>query len=307
MKTSRVRFALLAFAGGAVLAWMTWHSRTDIIRLLHGASSGWLIAAVLAGVALNAVYGLLFDRILCKYSGAPHPLLNTSVFLMSQPGKYVPGKLWQAVLQSIVLGRRTRLAAVAVANIELSLVAVAHATGLGIALLFGPTSILAVATVLATLAVCHVLAGTSFIRRLLTALPRLRNWLAPADGCTSIDSSNPLPILLLNVAAMATNAIASWCLLLAANTALSTLQLQHLLASLWLGIAASLLAIPVPAGLGIREAAMAGFGAALARDVPTTLLISIALLARCWQLLLDVASVAIGWLIFRCTSRTATT
>lgn len=302
---AKFRFALLSLLGGAILVWLAWHSRADLLRVLRNVSLEWVAASVAAGLALNIVYGLLFDHILCKYTRQARPLMHAAVYLMSQPGKYLPGKLWQAVMQSVALGRRTGMTSVGIANVELSLAAVTQATGLGAMFLLGVLSAPAQLVLVITLTICHLLVAKPSAKLLFAAFPRLRDRLRP-DG----DDSPPKPprstsILLLNLAAMAANAAASWFLLIAAHTSLSTLQMQHLLASLWLGIAASLLAMPVPAGLGVREAAMAGFGVALAPDVPPALLISIALLARCWQLLVDVASVCAGWAMWRIARRNA--
>jgi len=294
----RWRFTLLALAGGAVLAWLTWHSRADLLRVLSGVSLFWIAASVVAGVALNVIYGLLFDRILSKYGGRPHPLLHVAVYLMSQPGKYLPGKLWQAVMQSIALGGgQTGVASVGVANIELSLAAVLHATGLGLACILVANPALAILATIATIAAGWALVQFPSGRALLALFPRLRGWLKTSAEKTHAPTS-AFVLCLLTVGALAANFAASWWLLIAAHTALSPLQLAHLLASLWLGIAASLLALPIPAGLGVREAAVAGLGTVLAPDVPTTTLISIALLARCWQLLVDMSSMFAGWLLW---------
>lgn len=303
MTHQRWRFALLALAGGVVLAWLAWHSRDDLLRVLSNVSPWWIAASIVGGVILNVIYGLLFDRILTKYSGHPHPMLHVAVYLMSQPGKYLPGKLWQAVMQSIALGGgHTGVASVGVANIELSLVAVLHATGLGLICLFAASPALAILVAAATIAAGWALVQFPSGRVLLALFPRLRGWLkASADDTRA--ATNALALVLLTIGALTANFAASWWLLVAAHTSLSSLQLAHLLASLWLGIAASLLALPIPAGLGIREAAVAGLGTVLAPDVPATMLISIALLARCWQLLVDVSSVFAGWLLWHAARR----
>jgi uncharacterized membrane protein YbhN (UPF0104 family) len=71
-------------------------------------------------------------------------------------------------------------------------------------------------------------------------------------------------------------------------------QIPSLLACLYLGFAASLLVVVVPAGIGVREAAVVGLGRMIAPELEPTLIISIALLIRCWQLLVDVASLCLG-------------
>ncbi|MBS0462417.1 MAG: flippase-like domain-containing protein [Proteobacteria bacterium] len=299
MKQPAWRFAALALAGGVVLALLAWHSRTELLRVLRAVSPYWFAASVGAGVCLNVVYGLLFDAILCKYTGHSHRRRHVAAYMMSQPGKYLPGKLWQAAMQSIALAGQSSVTSVGVANIELSLVAVLHATGLGVACLLASRPPFALLAAVAALAIGWAFVRLPSAKLLLRVLPRLRKWLrTPHDEATSVPVRS-LWLFGLTAASLAVNFAASWFLLIAAHTTLSPLQLAHLLASLWLGIAASLLALPVPAGLGIREAAVAGFGALLAPDVPAALLISVALLARCWQLLVDVASVLVGSMLWR--------
>ena len=303
MTQQRWRFTLLALAGGAVLAWLAWHSRTDLLHVLHGVSPSWMALSVTAGVALNVIYGLLFDRILSKYSGHQHPTLLVAVYLMSQPGKYLPGKVWQAVMQTMALGRHSNATSVGMANVELSLAAVLSATGLGLACLFVGNATLAAITIAATLAAGWALVSFPSGHALLSMLPRLRTWLrSGADGELPRESGVVF-LLVLTTAALALNFAASWWLLVSANTSLSSLQRAHVLASLWLGIAASLLALPIPAGLGIREAAVAGLGTLLVPEIPAGMLISIALLARCWQLLVDVTSLLAGWALWHTVRR----
>lgn len=303
MKQPRWSFGLLALAGVLVLAWLAWHSHNDLLHVLRRVSPYWIAASIGAGIALNVVYGLLFDCILSKYNGHPRSVLHVAVYLMSQPAKYVPGKVWQAVMQSIVLRGRSSFASVGITNIELSVVAVLHATGLGLACLFAGNPPFAAAIAAATIACGWALVRFPSGRTLLTLIPRLRYLLRPGTGEEQTQATGPATLLLLTAAALAMNFAASWWLLIAAHTGLTPLQISHLLASLWLGIAASLLALPVPAGLGIREAVMTGLGTVLAPDVPTNLMISIALLVRGWQLLVDFLSLCVGWLLWHTVRR----
>lgn len=286
-----------------VLAWLAWHSHDALLRVLRGVSPYWIAASICAGIALNVVYGLLFDCILSKYNGQSRSIRNVAVYLMSQPAKYVPGKVWQAIMQSLVLRGRSSLASVGITNVELSLVAVLHATGLGLACLFADNPLVAITIAVATIGCAWTLVRFPSGRMLLALIPWLRRLLRPSANSEQASVPRFATLLYLTVAALATNFIASWWLLVAAHTGLTTLQVLHLLASLWLGIAASLLALPIPAGLGIREAAITGIGTLLVPGVPTNLLISIALLVRCWQLIVDFSSLCAGWLLWHTVSR----
>lgn len=306
VKQPRWSFGLLGFAGVLVIAWLAWHSHNDLLRVLRGVSPYWLMASIGAGIALNLAYGLLFDCILSKYGGQPRSMLHVAVYMMSQPAKYVPGKVWQAVMQSIVLRGRSSFASVGVTNIELSVVAVLHATGLGLICLFASNPPIAIAIAIATVACGWALIRFPSGRMLLALIPWLRHLLRPSTHGEQDPVAGTTTLLYLTAAALSTNFAASWWLLVAAHTGLSTLQVLHLLASLWLGIATSLLALPIPAGLGIREAAMTWIGTVLVPGVPTNLLISIALLVRCWQLLVDFSSMCAGWVLWHVIRRAPT-
>jgi uncharacterized membrane protein YbhN (UPF0104 family) len=98
----------------------------------------------------------------------------------------------------------------------------------------------------------------------------------------------------INAALVGLNLIASLSVLLAAGSSIPPGQHLNVLAVFYLGFAASFLAIPVPAGVGVREAAIVALGLVLAPQVGSPVLISVALLARCWQLSIDILSLGLG-------------
>ncbi len=293
------RRALLAVAGIAVLLWLAWRSRADLLHVLASASPTYIALAVLAGVALNIVYGLQFDMLLAKHGGGHDRRRRIAVYLLSQPAKYVPGNFWQVVMQSFALGRDSHMATIMIANIELLAMAIVQTTGLGLACLLWDSSLLAMmALTIASLATL-VLARLPSVRFLVRIAPWMQRWLKlPAAPELNTTGSTKL-LLALAVLALTCNFAASWALLTAIHLTIGPTQLMPLLASLYLGAATSLLAVPVPAGLGVREAAVAFLGSAIAPTVAPTLIISVALVARCWQLLVDVISFALGWLLLR--------
>ena len=293
------RRTLLALVGIAVLVWLSWHARTNLLRVLTSTSPTGIAFAVAAGIALNLFYGLQFDALLAKQGGGHDRHRRVAAYLLAQPGKYLPGKIWSAVMQSFALGRDSRLATIAIANIELTAIAIVQTTGLGVACLQPRSPLLVLTALVAASLATLAIALLPTVQWLVRIAPSLQRWLKlPAKSETLLPESHTR-LLALAVAALACNFAASWCLLWAARAMVAPEQLLPLLATLYLGVAASLLALPVPAGLGVREAAVAGLGSLIAPDVAPTLVISIALLARCWQLLVDVTCLVIGWLLLR--------
>ena len=297
------RRALLAVAGITVLIWLAWRSRTDLLHVLASVSPTWIALGVLGGVALNIVYGLQFDALLAKHGGGHDRRRRVAAYLLSQPGKYVPGNLWQVLMQSFALGRDSRLATITIANIELLAIAIVQTTGLGLACLLRDSSLLAATALVGASLATLALARLPSVRLLVRIAPWMQRWLTlPAKLEPNITESTKL-LLTLAVLALACNFAASWALLTAIHETIGPTQLMPLLASLYLGAATSLLAVPVPAGLGVREAAITVLGSAIAPTVAPTLIISIALVARCWQLLVDVISFALGWMLLRIPAR----
>jgi hypothetical protein len=285
------------------MAWLAWRSRDDLLRVLSAASPFGIAIAILSGIALNIVYGLQFDVLLAKHGHGHDRRRRVAAYLLSQPGKYVPGKLWSVLLQSFALGRDARLATITIANVELTAIAMVQTVGLGLACLRSHSPVVVVAALagasLATIAIARI-PSTRLLARLA---PRLQRWLKLPIEAEPDRSDSRAMLSMLAVAALACNIAASWWLLSAVRPAVDTAQLFPLLASLYLGFAASLLAVPVPVGLGVREAAVAGLGSIIAPDMAATLIVSVVLLIRCWQLVVDILSLALGWLLLRSAVR----
>lgn len=289
----------LAILGAAVLSWLAWQSRVDLQRVLVGADRAWMLLAVLLGVILTVTQALLFSSLMAKHSTAGKNSRVIAAFLLSQPGKYIPGKVWSALMQSFALRQGTGLGRITIANIEMALIAALQMAALGLTCL-RPNSFGVV-----TGALLGGLALTTAVMRMPTTalLTRALPWLArhlrlqPETGQGRRDGIGYLT--LVAGASMAVNFAASWSVLRAAGPAIPDVALMPILASLYLGFAASMLVFPVPAGIGIREATVAGLASLLAPSVTPALIISIALFTRGWQLLVDIACLCIGWLLLR--------
>lgn len=281
----RTRAAFLALGLIAVGA-MAWASRSELIAVLSGLAMEWFVGSIVLGLVLALVQGVIFHRLLSKYRAIGHPRQSVGAFLVSQPARYVPGKVWSPIVQSGVLGRGAPLAATAAANIELALLVVLQLTALGFACLWVQRPALAAGmAVLGVVASGLVLAlPTGAI--LARWLPRLAGWLRIEAG-TSERRSSLGGAFAMTAASMALNLTASWMLVVATGPAVSSAIHVPLLAVFYLGFAASMFAVPFPAGLGVREAATVGAAALVAGQIPAAMVVSVALLARCWQLILD--------------------
>lgn len=286
---------VLLVCGAVVLGWLGWTARDELSQVFSSIEPGYFVAAVLLGILFMVAQARLFAGLLAKQSGrGGNQRAEVAAFLVAQPGKYIPGKIWTAVMQSIALNHQHSLARVAIVNVELLVISAVHMTALGVFLLLLP-NYLSAAFLLALGLV--IAAG---ILRLPTV--RIANWfpskLGQWLGLELIEpgrSGIPIHTALVSSGALAAvNLIASLCVLWSAGDAIEAGQHAGILAVFYLGFAASFLALPVPAGVGVREAAVVGLGLLLIPDVSGSLLISVALLARCWQLIVDVACFGLG-------------
>ena len=294
---ARLVRAFLFATGLTVIFAMAVIAREEIIGLLTSLHLGLMALAIMAGVIFLTVQGVLFSTLMAKHGAPATSGMHISAFLVSQPGKYIPGKVWPVVLQTAALGPGHGLVKVAFVNLELVGIGMVHVTGLGLACLWLQQPALAASAVLAATLVGGMIVIMPTDRIVVYLPKRLRSRL----GLTAIngtqrrgDAKGKGKAVFLSAAGVGTNLLASFCVLLAVGEVLPPDLYAPVLAVLYLGVAASILALAVPAGLGVREAASIGLGVLLVPEVPVPLIVSVALLMRIWQLLNDAASFVIG-------------
>lgn len=284
---------ILLLCGLLLLGWMFWHQRAAFSALLQSVRPGAFALAVGLGIGFTALQGMLLLPLFRKYGITTNAGLLLTAFLISQPGKYVPGKVWASVMQALVTGGLPGFAGIALANLELAVISMVQMTALGVACLLEESgaAALAVLTIgwLATTLMLRIPWGAIASRQCPRAwsrlgLPEVPQGVAPGAGRAGA----------LSAASLLGNLIVSWSVLHAAGEALPKEMQPELLACLYLGFAASIPVAIVPAGLGVREAGAVAAGKWLASAIPTGLLTSVTLLARAWQLLVDLACFAVG-------------
>ena len=218
---------------------------------------------------------------------------------MSLLGKYLPGKVFHAVGRAFVYRREADEAAVTAAFaaefvLGMSAASVASLIGLAIAPLALAPALRAALWIGAALGLVATFAGVP--DRLVAWLARriLRRDVAPpARG-------------LARIGAFALSLVGY--LVMGAGLALLAASLAPVDASLWptcvaaycLSGIVSVLAFFVPAGLGVRDVALAGL---LGLVMPAPVAASVALAARCWLTAGDLAAVALGYAVTRRAAR----
>lgn len=292
----RIARPVLTIAGLAVIAWMAWANRQELTAAFQMMSPRDFLVAVAAGLAFMACQGLLFALLAEKLGVAISRREAVAAYLITQPGKYLPGKVWTAVMQAMYVGSEKSLACIVWVNLELFLIACTQMAALGIACLFG--GVLAWALAITTgLAFSCLVTATNSHRVLALLFRRLAIPAAGEPGCPVARRTRAAANLLTNLGLMGLNLLASLLVIQAAIPGLGLGDYLPIAAVFYLAFTASFLALPVPAGIGVREAATVAIGAALLPEVPSSTLVVVALVARCWQLTLDASSFGAGLLL----------
>jgi glycosyltransferase 2 family protein len=280
-----------------MMGWLLWNHRGQFSHVLRHLRIDLFLLAVGLGAVFTTLQGLLLIPLGRKYGVDSEPRLLLAAFLISQPGKYVPGKIWSPVMQSLVVGQLSRLPGLAMANVELAVIGVLQMVTLGLAFLFaGSPARMGLVLALGW-------AGCSLALRIPWGSLATRFWprITESLGVAPTQEPTALPSLaqatLLSAATLAVNLAASWTVLVAVGATVPATLRSPLLACLYLGFAASIPVVVVPAGLGIREAAAVGAGKWLSQAIPSALLVSIALLARFWQIAVDLVCLIAGLLM----------
>lgn len=292
MKRTGLRSALF-LAGLAALGWLAWTARAGLAQLPGQLDFSRFGLALLAGLVFLAAQGLLFALLLRKNGVGTELSTLVAIFFWSQPAKYLPGRIWSPALQAAELGRTEAIGATVVANIELALLGTLQTLALGCALLPGLSMPQRALILLCAAGLAVVLLRQQALAGLVHRWRTRLRWL---PAVTVAHQTAP-------TGWAAALALSAGCLLLNFATSLSVV-LTHagldlhlalpLLCALYLGWTAGYFALPVPAGLGVREASTVVFAHWIAPAAPLDLVVAVTLIARVWQIAVDVLAVGVA-------------
>lgn len=280
----------LALVGGQV-----WRHRDQVVLALSGLSAWRLLAALGIGLLAQLLFAAAWHVLLGERAGRPPFRGNLSRWLVTLGGKYLPGKIWQGVGRVAMYGGELPAAHVAATYVREMLLstsaacAVGASHGLAYGSFLGPASwgLAAAAVALA------LLAHPSLAARLQRWLPaRLRpvtdgqapaatgrlvlGWGLQLAGYLALGAA----LVLMAGGMLATDAALAWAIV----------------SALCLGGIAGIAAFFVPAGLGVREAMLAGYLVQYLGAGEAGLL---ALVARAWLTLTEALAIAIGLALAR--------
>lgn len=266
-------------------------------QALATATWGWLaVAAAAAGATVVAV-AVAWHRVLAVLAPAPPLPATVGWFFLGEIGKYLPGMVWP-ILGRAELARRNGVAGPAAwASVPLSLgCGYLTSAAVGLAFLAVGPDVAGSAAVAVALAVA-VAVGVVALHPRLLAVPLA---LAAAVLRRPLDLRPPpwrrmLAVLPWYVPGWVLTAVATWAAARAfdADVGFGAVAFPAVLS--WL---LGFLAVPVPGGVGVREAVFAASAAAWGMD--PALAVLVAVVARLLFVLVDgggfaIALLARGW------------
>jgi uncharacterized membrane protein YbhN (UPF0104 family) len=271
--------------------------RHDIGRV----APGWLVLAAIASL-LSVAAPVQTWRSSLRAIGGSLPLEPAaSVFFVGQLGKYLPGSVWPLLAQ-MELGQRYGLARqqVAVAGalpLVLSVI-VTGALGLLVLPLAGSLPVWEVALLLAFVVVGATLLWPRILDAVMARLLRLlrRPPLPAAVRGDGVAASVGWSVVAAAGLVLQADLIARGLGADATGTALAG-------GALLVGITLGIVVVPVPAGAGIREAAIVLL---LHGHLGTAEATALALLSRLLLALADLTIAGVGWLLGRRVARAGT-
>jgi len=278
-------------AGLGFLAWIFARLLRDPGAAFDRVRLGGFIAALVVGVAANAVIGALFGTLIEKLAPEIPARRRIGSYYWSQLAKYVPGRIAAILVQSATLNTPGAVAITLITNVELIAITTALCTVAALACLAAASSL----ALAAAIALAGTLVGAWAIRLDWTPLMRRAAMMfrfAVPSGTHEETKPPPARALALGAGSLVLPA-ASMYVLLAAGFGFEPARALSLTAALLLSWVGGMLAVVFPAGIGIRELLFMGAGATLTQAATPEQLAAVALMSRLIQVLTDISGTAL--------------
>lgn len=290
---------LLAFVLIVYLFYKSWGAIVEMIRSAKWESLSLSLAALaLANIGVAYVFTQVVQRYVAEkivsrqFSGS---------FLLSQVGKYIPGKIWGVAMQAALLRNPRTTQAVLLANVELVVANMVMVTSTGIGLAawqrFGfPIGLMMLIAAWLFCAEATRLGAISHVcRRAIHAIPRLKRRFgfgSDSAGATAVKMS---PVVVYGgVLLFIVMYSFGWWLLVVATTGLDALLCLGIVAALSLSYIIGVVSM-MPAGIGAREAVLVLL--APVTGVAHVDMAAIAITSRVAILFVDAISACVGALL----------
>jgi hypothetical protein len=251
--------------------------------------------SVAVGILGNLGLALLFRSLMVKHNALISARDAASLFYVSQVTKYVPGKIWGILYQASRVEGMTGSIAILLSNIEL--MAIAIFTNLVIAI-----SILSISSYPAVSWSTLILgiACTYYITK-ANPLRSVRKFLGKKLDTENIDAITYSENILFDFFAYwvcsGLFVVANFALL-SAFFDLDNISNLHLIAYLLFASAVSVLAVVMPAGIGVKEVVFL-LSAGGWTGHPEGFLVTVAIVSRFWRVTMDLSGAALVFALRR--------
>lgn len=291
--------------GLAFLGYLAYLSRDALQETIATVSAPEFTLAIVLLVLANVSAALLFTSMLSR--SAPDAATYRrvgGVFLMTQLGKYVPGRLWGLVAQITWLRYAKSTGRLVAVNVELALIVLLTTAGVGGALLIehwcgSAAGIIALIVAFATTALMaqrelllrafkHGMAQVSFLKKYRPL------------GDASLEFSRPKWAMVSALAGFWIMYLTGWWVLVATLPGVSEVGAGLIVACLSLSYVVGLASM-LPAGLGARELALVIL--APISGVPLDMMAMVAIISRTALILVDGICSLIGFVATRTPQR----
>jgi glycosyltransferase 2 family protein len=282
----------VALALAAVAIYRERDAFGDAIARIGAAAALGSFAAAVVAVGVNLP---LWQSVLRSLGVGFPPRVEARIFFVSQLGKYVPGAIWPIVMQ-MEAARRHRTSRQAIASANLIALALSSSVGLMIACALVPISdadVLArywwvLLALPALIALLHPRIAPSVINRLLA-------WAGRQPIAVRLDPRATARAAVWSLISwLAVGAHVAILALAVGGGGLSTLVLCAGAAPL--AVVAGIVAVPIPAGVGIRDAIL---GLVLAVNLSGAEAIAVVVTSRVMLILADLVLAGAASLPFR--------
>ena len=288
-RASRVTLGLIAIT---FLFWLAWHNRVEIAAALVNAHIGLLALAVGMGLLANYLTGLPFHLFLGQHGVNVPVRAACQLQMLAQLAKYVPGKIWSALLQAQVSGI-ARVGGFFFAGIDTSLFLMCMLTGLGLAfLLLVYSSFVGVSLVIVTLLITSLVASQALLARVSKRFFVRHDSPDEGDISSRPNDRSATKFFTVGIIHSATH-VASIMLLLAATTNLAPHDMFIATASVLLAWVLGNLAVILPSGIGVREAAFIALASIFSLQADISTISTVAVLIRFAQIVQDLITAAL--------------
>ena len=283
----RIISTFLLVLGLVFISILLFRSWKEIQHVLGEINPELFVLSICCAFSGNLVLAILFRNSLKKYGCEITTSVTNKLFFYGQIAKYVPGKIWSIVFQKSFLENAGSTGAILFSNIDLLIISITINATIALCLIsLNISFFLLVLTYTLGVIVCLIVSKSRYMytvaRFILTRFSRLeRNPPLRQDTLGNM-------FIVLAYCAIWVFYLTAWFLVLSASFGLSIREASVYIAFLGLSWIVGVLAVFVPAGLGVREGVFIALARYTGIDASLETLAAIAVITRLWLMLQEV-------------------